>query len=137
MSGDQFESQSLRVVESKSIVVAGCGDGVVAEALFPELQRGNRGYSQGDPVDHPCAGAPAQGARVLEEGEVGPGRAIFIGVEQVVDVRVVLVHRLGDQAQAEDAGVEGQVARSVAGDAGDVVDAVEAHRGKLAIGAGG
>ncbi len=76
----------------------------------------------------PVAGAAAPGARVLEERDVGARAAQLVGVEEVVDGRVVLVDRLLDHPQPEDAGVEVDVAGCVAGDARDVVDAFEAHR---------
>ena len=56
-----------------------------------------------------------------------PGLAALVGVEQVVDGRVVLVDRLLDDPEAEHAHVEVDVPRRVAGDAGDVVDALELH----------
>ena len=75
----------------------------------------------------PAPGAARDRARVLEEREVGAGAAVLVAVEQVVDARVVLVDRLGGQPQAEHARVEVDVARRVARDRGDVVDAVESH----------
>src|SRR6185295_19824057 len=54
--------------------------------------------------------------------------AFLVGVEEVVDGRVVLVHRFLDEPEAEDANVEVDVARSVGGDARDVVDTLELHQ---------
>ena len=79
-------------------------------------------------MHHPVAGAPGRRAGVLEEGDVGAGAAALVGVEEVVDGRVVLVHGLLDEPQPERAGVELDVRRRVAGDARDVVDALELHR---------
>jgi len=45
----------------------------------------------------------------------------------VIDGRIVLVHRLLDEPQAEDAGVEVDVPRRVARDQRDVVDPLELH----------
>jgi hypothetical protein len=74
------------------------------------------------------APAPARRrARVLEERQLGARVALLVGEEEVVDGRVVLVDRLGHQAQAQHAGVEVDVAGGVAGDRRDVVDAVEPH----------
>ena len=56
-----------------------------------------------------------------------PGRPGLVGVEEVVDGRVVLVHRLLHEPEAENACVEVDVSRRVGGDARHVVDAVEAH----------
>ena len=67
--------------------------------------------------------APGYSKKVMS----APGLPVLVGVEEVVDGRVVLVDGLLDHAQAEHAGVEVDVAGRVAGDAGDVVDAFEAH----------
>ena len=56
-----------------------------------------------------------------------PYRADLVGVEEVVDGRVVLVDRLLHEAQAERPGVELDVPRRVRRDRGDVVDALEPH----------
>ena len=72
----------------------------------------------------PAAGAPGYSKNVMS----APGDAVLVGIEEVVDARVVLVDGLRDQPQAEHAGVEVDVARGVAGDRGDVVDAVETHQ---------
>jgi hypothetical protein len=50
---------------------------------------------------------------------------LLVGVEEVIDGRVVLVDGLLDEPEPEDARVEVDVARSIRGDARDVVDAVE------------
>jgi hypothetical protein len=78
-------------------------------------------------VDHPGAGLAARRARVLEEGQVGARRALLVGVEEVVDGRVVLVDGLLDEPQPEDPDVELDVRGRVARDRGDVVDAFELH----------
>ncbi len=79
----------------------------------------------------PGAGAAGLRAGVLEERDVRAGRAVLVGVEEVVDARVVLVDRLLDQPQTEHARVEVDVAASVAGDQGDVVDAVDRAHARL------
>jgi hypothetical protein len=79
-------------------------------------------------MHHPRAGPAGRRAGVLEEREVAAGRAVLIGVEEVVDGRIVLVDRLLDHPQAQHADVELDVAGRVAGDRGDVVDAFELHR---------
>jgi len=73
----------------------------------------------------PAPGRP--GAGVLEERQVGAGARALVAVEEVVDARIVLVDRLRRHPQAEHACVEVDVARGVAGDGADVVDAVEVH----------
>ena len=99
-----------------------------AEPLLPEVERVRAADAPHDAVHHAGAGAAGRRARVLEEGQLGARAAELVGVEQVVDARVVLVDRLGDQPQAEHARVEVDVARRVAGDRGDVVDALEVQR---------
>ena len=81
-----------------------------------------------DGVDHPVARTPAAGAGILEERDVAPRAALLVRVEEVVDGRVVLVHRLLHEPEPEDARVEVDVPRRVGSDARDVVDAVEPHR---------
>src|SRR5919108_1106849 len=78
-------------------------------------------------MDHPGAGAAAGCRGELEEGDVGARAALLVGVEEVVDRRLVLVDRLLDEAQAERAGVEVDVALRVGRDRGDVVDSLELH----------
>jgi hypothetical protein len=65
--------------------------------------------------------------RPVEEGEIGAGRREPVGVEQVVGTDVVLVHGFLDEPHAEDARVEGMVARRVCRDGRQVVDAGELH----------
>jgi hypothetical protein len=79
-------------------------------------------------VHHPCAGAPAAGVRVLEERQVTSRAPLLVGIEEVVDGRVVLIHGLLDEPEAEDADVEVDVSRRISRDARDVVDPLEAHR---------
>jgi hypothetical protein len=97
------------------------------EALRPELQRRRGAGAPDHAMHHPGAGPPRDRPRVLEEGDVGACVAALVGVEQVVDGRVVLIDRLGDQPEPEHARVEVEVADRVAGDRGDVVDALQLH----------
>ena len=80
-----------------------------------------------DAVHHAPAGAAARCARVLEEGQLGARRALLVGVEEVVDARIVLVDGLRGEPQAEHPRVEVQVPRRVARDGADVVDPLEPH----------
>ena len=75
---------------------------------------------------------PGTRFRVLEEGQVGAGLPI-VGVEQVVDGRVVLVHGLLDQPKPQHTGVEVEVPRGVTHDAGDIRSRVpvQAHGSSL------
>ena len=97
------------------------------EPLLPERERVLGRDAPGDRVDHSRAGASAAHAGILEEGDVAARAPLLVRVEEVVDGRVVLVDGLLHEPEAEDARVEVDVARRVRGDAGDVVDAVQAH----------
>src|SRR5438132_541393 len=83
--------------------------------LRPEVERRRGADAPDDGVDHPGAGPAGLGVRVLEEGHLRARAPALVRIEEVVDVRVVLVDRLGHQAQPEDPGVEVDVARGVAG----------------------
>ena len=76
-------------------------------------------------VTIPAPARPGSRARILEEGDVGAGRAVLVGVVEVVDARVVLVDGLLDQAQSEHARRRIDVGGCVAGDQRDVVDAFD------------
>ena len=102
-------------------------DALVSEAALPEVDGLGRSDAPADGVHHPRASAANAGAGVLEEGDVVPGRAFLVAVEEVVDGRVVLVDALLDEAKTEDACVEVDVLRRVARDRSDVVDAIELH----------
>ena len=120
-------AEALGIGEAQGTADALVRDPLGAEALRPEGQRLLGAHARDDPVHHPGARAARDGARVLEEGQLRAGTALLVGVEQVIDAGVVLVDGLGHQAQAEHARVEVDVARCVAGDRGDVVDALESH----------
>ena len=123
----QLVRQSLGVGEANAFTIARDLDALALEALRPEVERGVRRDAPVDPVHHSGAGASAHGPRIFEEREVEAGVALLVAVEEVVDGRVVLVDRLLDEAQTEDACVEVDVGARVACDRGDVVDAFELH----------
>src|SRR5579883_3384012 len=125
--GTKLESEPLGVLEAQILSVARGSDAVVPQPVFPEAQRVGRGDAPRDPVRHSRAGAAALGPRVLEEREVRAGAAVLIGVEQVIDGRIILVHRFLDQPQAEQPGVKVDVSRRIRRDRGDVVNPVESH----------
>ena len=137
MSGDErlvvclddreLQCKSLRIGEAEVAFVALELDPLSGQTVVPELDRVLGGDAEDDPVHHPAAGSALGGVRVLEEREIAAGAALLVGVEEVVDGRVVLVDGLLDEAETEDAGVEVDVARRVRSDAGDVVDTLEAH----------
>src|SRR2546423_1768455 len=95
-------------------------------------RQGGRCRGRGRPAPA-AAGTSRPGMRILEEGQVAAGAPLLVGVEEVVDGRIVLVDGLLHEPQAENADVEVDVAGRVAGDAGDVVDPLEAHRCTVTI----
>ena len=100
---------------------------VVVEPLLPEIERLIRSDPPADGMHHPGARAALARARVFEEGDVGARVALLVGVEEVVDGRVVLVDRLLHHAQAQHSRVEVDVSRRVPSDRRDVVDSFELH----------
>ncbi len=120
-------SEPFRVGEAERLAAALDRDALGAEPRGPEVERRVGADAPDDGVDHPGARAAGRGARVLEEGDVRACAPLLVRVEEVVDGRIVLVDRLLHEPQPEDARVEVDVAGRVAGDARDVMDAVEPH----------
>src|SRR6266508_3005482 len=127
----QLEAQAFGVGEGKAAVVARDGDALRPQALLPEVERVLGADAPDDAVHHARAGATTPCARVLEEGDVRARRAPLVGVEEVVDGRIVLVDRLLHEPQPEQPGVEVDVARRVGRDRCDVVDSFVAHSGSV------
>ena len=126
--------QALRILERRRRhVLAGDGAGLAGQALLPEVERRVGADAPADRVHHPGARSSATRSGILEERDVAPRGPLLVRVEEVVDGRIVLVDGLLDHPQTEDARVEVDVPRRVAGDAGDVVDTVEAHDRNLAV----
>ena len=124
---DELVLQPFGIGEAERLAVGLDLVALRAQPVRPELERLGRGDAPDDGVDHPVARLAGLRVRVLEERDVGARVPLFVGVEEVVDGRVVLVDRLLHEPQAEDARVEVDVPRRVAGDARDVVDPVETH----------
>src|SRR4051794_3043704 len=120
----QLVLESFGVREAQAVADTRRRHALGTEPVLPELQRGDAVH---DPVDHPRTRSPGPRLRVLEERQIGARGGVLVGVEEVVDGRIVLVDRLLDEPQAEHPHVEVDVARSVARDRGDVVDAFELH----------
>ncbi len=127
----ELQSEPLGVGEREAPVGSRDRDAFLAQAVRPEVERLLGRDPEHDAMHHARPRMPAPRAQVLEEGDVRARGAALVRVEQVVDGRVVLVDGLLDQAQAEHAHVEVDVARRVAGDRSDVVDSLEAHGGSL------
>ncbi len=119
---DELEREPFRIGEDERAVAA-----LAAHALLPEVERLLAPDAEDDAVHHAVPGAAADRPGVLEERDVGAGRAELVGVEEVVDARVVLVDGLLDETQSERPGVVVEVLGRVARDARDVVDPVEPH----------
>jgi hypothetical protein len=128
--------KALGIREPQDIPGALRPDPLTSQPFAPELQRRDRPHPPRHQPDHPITSPPRAGTRILEERQVHPRAALVVPVEQVVDGRVVLVDGLLDEPQSQDANVEADVLRRVAGDRGDVVDAFELH-GRPRIGADG
>ncbi len=97
------------------------------QSAGPEVERVLGGDAELDGVDHAGSGPARPGAGELEPGQDRPGGALLIAEVQVVGIRGVEIDRLLDQAQAEDVGVEVDVAAGVAGDHGQMVHAFKLH----------
>src|SRR5207245_5293634 len=122
---DELEAQALRVVEAKPVVFADAIDAGRGQAPRPEPERLIARHSEGGAVDHPCARAAPNQARILEEREVSARAAFLIRIEEVIDGGVVLVDGLLDQPEAHDAGVEQDIPGGVCRDRADVMDSVQ------------
>ena len=121
---EQLVAQTLGVGEAEP-VASRSPYALAGQPLGPEVERLHRGHPPADLVDHPVAGAPGAAPGYSKKVMSEPGLPLLVGVEEVVDGRVVLVDRLLHQAQTQHARVEVDVAPGVAGDGSDVVDALE------------
>ena len=122
---DEAVTKPLGVLERQPCAIAGNGVRFGCEPTLPEVERRAGGDAPLHRVHHPGAGAAPPHARVLEERDVAARRARLVGVEEVVDGRIVLVDRLLHHPEPEDTRVEVDVPRSIARDARDVMEAVE------------
>src|SRR5207302_4313913 len=134
VDGCQLASHSFEVFEANPIADALVLDPFPAESVGPEVEGVRRGDAPRDRVDHSRAGRPPRRVRILEERNVAAGAAFLVRVEEVVNGRVDLIHRLLDEPQSENTRVEVDVARGVAGDQRDVVNALEAHARSITSG---
>ena len=120
---EQLMLEPLGIGEQQALV----RPGRLWQPVLPVVERLRRADAPEDPVDHPVARAPAREPRVLEERQVAAGARRGLGVEEVVDGRVVLVDGLLDQPKSEHPHVELDVGGGVSRDRRDVVDPFEAH----------
>ena len=98
---DELVPQALGVGEADDVAVP-----LDAQPLAQKSSASAEPTRQTTVCTMPGARAAGRGARVLEERDVGAGRALLVGVEEVVDGRVVLVDGLLHEPQPEHAGVE-------------------------------
>src|SRR5437588_4260479 len=124
----QLEPEPLGIIETATVAFPRGAHALAAPPLLPEAERLGRSKAPHDAVHHSRAGPAALDPRVFEKGEIGAGAAVLIGVEKMVDGRIVLVDRFLDQPQAEHPRVKIHVPRRVARDRGNVMDPVECHR---------
>ncbi len=66
--------------------------------------------------------------RKIEEGEIGAGIGLSVGVEQMIGADVVLVDGLLDQPHAEQAGIKGQIFARFCRNRGQMVNPRQLHR---------
>lgn len=126
---DEFELEAIVVLELEGWVAELFDlierDFVFAEAVDPVVQgvfRDREGHRGGLASTDGSVGALGPG----EEGEEGSRVALRVAVVEVVGAGVVVVDCDFDEAEADDAGVEIDVALGVAAHSGDVVDALDA-----------
>ena len=125
---DELVRHALGVGERKAGARALRGDALAAEAVGPEVERLARADPREDAVHHARPRAARRRTRVLEERQIGPAAAELVGVEEVVDARIVLVDGLLDHPQTQQASVEIDVPGGVARDRRDVVNPLQLHR---------
>ena len=108
---DEPVPEAFRILEDQAVFVARQRCRVGREPALPEVEGGVRAHAPLDRVHHAGSGAAATSPGVLEERDVASGRPVLVGVEEVVDGRVVLVHGLLHEPKSEHAGVEVDVPR--------------------------
>jgi hypothetical protein len=127
-----LEHQPVRVAEGDHALTLAAGnaalgrafegDRVAHQALEPEAGR-RRGGGERRHRRLPRAGAAAPRPGPGKEREQAPGRSVLVAEIEMIGLRIVEVDGALDQPEAQDAGVEIEVALRIAGDRGDVVDA--------------
>ena len=88
---EELVVETLWVAEAQGAIGAGGLVPVLREPLLPEGQGIVAGDPPHDAVDHSRARSALGDARVLEERDVGAWVTGLVGVEEVIDGRVVLV----------------------------------------------
>ena len=96
------------------------------QAIAPEAQAFFAGDAQAG-AGNAVAAAPLGGGRKIEEGQVGAGIGLAVGVEQMIGADVVLVDGLLDQPHAEHAGIKRQIVARFGRNRGQMVNPRQLH----------
>ena len=125
----QLQLQAVRVEEDEIVFTQAVRgfvvDGVACfETRHPVVEAPRR-HAKAGLGDLSRPALPASDVLPREEGEDGARVALLVSEIEVVSARVVEIHGLFHQAQAQYAGVEVEIALRIARDGCDVVDAVD------------
>ena len=101
--------------------------GLSDQVSFPPIQRSNRWDAPIDPRHHPFAGAAQPRTRILKKRQRSTGGSGVIAVVQVIRTGIIEVDGFLDESQTQHATIELGVTRTVSGDCGDVMNAVQLH----------
>ena len=111
---------------STSIDVAGHAAGLL-QPVAPKAKAFLAGDAQAG-ARNAVGAAPLGRGRKIEEGEIGAGIGLAVGVEQMIGADVVLVDGLLDQPHAEQAGVKRQIFARFGGNRGQMMNSGQLHR---------
>ena len=131
-AGDEFEDEAVGISKRDDFVAeagrerAGC-DAVGEEACAPKIQATRR-YGKRRGVGLARARTAAADAGPRKKRQHGARRADAVAVVKMIGGRVVEIDGALNEAQAERAGVESDVAPRITGDGGDVMEAGESER---------
>ena len=98
------------------------------QVSFPPVERSNRRDAPIDPRHHPFARAPQPRAWVLKKRQCSTRSSRVIAVVQVICTGIIEVDGLLDESQAQHTAIELGVTRTVSGDCGDVMNALQLHQ---------
>jgi hypothetical protein len=128
---DERQALAFRILEmdrqpAVAYLGTGMADAMLAEPLRPIVESARARDAERRTGDR-IGAAPLRRRRPVEEGEVGSRRGEAVGIEEVIGGDVVLVDGLLDQPEAEDIGVEIDIALGIGRNRGEVVDSGELH----------
>ena len=138
---DEREPLALRILEVERQPAVALRDlagahAELAQPRLPVVERVGAGHAQRRARDR-ARPARLRGHRPVEEGEVGSGRPLRVGVEQVIGTHVVLVDGALDEPHAQRPGIEVMVVPDLRRDRRQMVDSLQldAHVGSLVVSA--